>query len=210
MVVAVAKRDLVLAQLARAAVSGLAPAGPVSARSRGRALLSHELPSGELAALFQRALDALISAREKRRFAVGRKPRRAKVSNDSSSTPDSRPPGECGAEPTEVAPSVDAHPQSSAKRSRHIPAAIARQVYARDQGRCSFSAKDGRRCNGRVFLEIDQATPYAVGGEASLANLRLRCRAHHQWQAFRFFGRKHVEAEVARTRMKPERVGSDP
>ncbi|MEO8905551.1 MAG: hypothetical protein ABI488_23790 [Polyangiaceae bacterium] len=180
---------------------------------RARALLSHELPSGALAALFERALDVLISDREKRRFAVGRTPRRAQASVDSSSVaPDSRSPGESGAEPTEPTPSVDAErfARSTAQRSRHIPAGIARQVYARDQGRCSFVAKDGRRCNCRVFLEIDHATPYAVGGEACLLNLRLRCRAHNQWQAFRFFGRKHVEAAIARTRRKPERAGSDP
>ncbi|MEO7035389.1 MAG: hypothetical protein ABI548_15790 [Polyangiaceae bacterium] len=182
-----------------------------------RALLSHELPSGELAALFERALDALITDREKRRFAVGRKPRRAPPASDSPSVArDSRSPGECCVEPSVDAPSVDAPSvdaqrvaQSSAKRSRHIPAAISRLVYARDQGRCSFVAEDGRRCNGRVFLEIDHATPHAVGGEPCLANLRLRCRAHNQWHAFRFFGRRHVEAALARARMKPERVGSD-
>ena len=62
----------------------------------------------------------------------------------------------------------------------------------------------------RSFLEIDHVTPPAVGGEPRLANLRLRCRAHNQWHAFRFFGRKRIEAAIARRRMNPERSASEP
>ncbi|MEO7033724.1 MAG: hypothetical protein ABI548_07580 [Polyangiaceae bacterium] len=202
---------------------------------QARALLSHELPSGEMAALFERALDALISDREKRRFAVGRKPRRAARLAVLESLPpalDSRSPGECCAEPPPVVPLVpsgesarvpsgeSARVQSGesarvssgesarvpAKRSRRIPAAVARQVYARDEGRCSFVSRDGRRCNCRVFLEMDHCTPFAVNGAPTILNLRLRCRAHNQWHAVRYFGRKYVAAAIARSQRTSERA----
>ena len=83
------------------------------------------------------------------------------------------------------------------KRSRHIPAAVAREVYVRDGGRCGFVSKDGRRCDCRVFLEIDHIRPFAVGGAAA-ENLRLCCRAHNQWHARRYFGHLVVEAAVSR------------
>jgi hypothetical protein len=51
-----------------------------------RALLSHELPSGEMAALFELASDPLLGDRKQRVFSGGRKPRRARRSHS---------PGEC-------------------------------------------------------------------------------------------------------------------
>ncbi len=38
-------------------------------------------------------------------------------------------------------------------------------------------------CAERGFLEFHHMTPFAEGGEATVANLQLRCRAHNQYEA---------------------------
>ena len=60
--------------------------------------------------------------------------------------------------------------------SRAIPAAVKRQVWRRDGGRCSYLDRGtGRRCNSRHLIEIDHILPYALGGGADPGNLRLLC-----------------------------------
>ena len=64
---------------------------------------------------------------------------------------------------------------------RAIPAAVRRQVWQRDGGRCSYVDREtGRRCNSRHMIEIDHILPYALGGGADPGNLRLLCGAHHR------------------------------
>ena len=79
-----------------------------------------------------------------------------------------------------------ARPQSSrratSKHSRHIAAAVKREVGRRDGGRCAYVGTDGR-CRERGFLEFHHVIPFADGGETSAANLQLRCRAHNQHEA---------------------------
>jgi 5-methylcytosine-specific restriction endonuclease McrA len=73
-------------------------------------------------------------------------------------------------------------------RSRHIPARVRRAVWQRDGGRCAFVAAHGRRCTERVFLEFHHREPYAFGGEATVANVSLRCRSHNVYEAQLAFG----------------------
>jgi len=73
-------------------------------------------------------------------------------------------------------------------RSRHIPAHVRRAVWLRDGGRCAFVSARGRRCNERVYLEFHHREPYAIGGEATIANISLRCRAHNVYEARLAFG----------------------
>ena len=64
---------------------------------------------------------------------------------------------------------------------RAIPAAVRREIWQRDGGRCSYvDPRTGRRCASRHLLEIDHRIPYARGGGAKRANLRLLCSAHHR------------------------------
>jgi hypothetical protein len=82
-----------------------------------------------------------------------------------------------------------ARPRPSTRaRSRHIPAPVKRAVWLRDRGRCAFVAANGRRCTERVFLEFHHREPYAIGGEATVANISLRCRAHNMYEAELAFG----------------------
>ena len=75
----------------------------------------------------------------------------------------------------------------AADRSRHIPAAVRREVWQRDGGRCAFVGAAGR-CQETAFLEFHHLEPYAAGGAATAANLQIRCRAHNLYEAQLFFG----------------------
>jgi hypothetical protein len=90
--------------------------------------------------------------------------------------------------------------QSKAARGRHIPNAVKREVWQRDEGRCTFVAENGRRCERRGDLEFDHIEAVARGGKSTAENLRLRCRAHNQYEAERAFGAgfMHEKREWAR------------
>jgi hypothetical protein len=40
----------------------------------------------------------------------------------------------------------------------------------------------------RGFLEFHHVAPYALGGEATAANIQLRCRSHNAYEARLYFG----------------------
>jgi hypothetical protein len=82
--------------------------------------------------------------------------------------------------------------------SRHIPAAVRRAVWRRDAGRCTFAGAE-RRCDETAFLEFHHLTPFAAGGEATVENIQLRCRAHNQYEAEVFFGESFIVRERAPT-----------
>ena len=44
------------------------------------------------------------------------------------------------------------------------------------------------RCTETGLLEYHQVVPFAEGGETSVSNLELRCRAHNQYEADVWFG----------------------
>ena len=121
-----------------------------------QALLGHPVPSGDLAQVLDRALEALIVALENRKFAATSRPR----------------PGQ----------------RRTTGGGRYIPAAVKRLVWERDAGRCSFVSEAGQRCPARTRLEFDHLDPVARGGQATAARMRLRCRAHNQYEAERTFG----------------------
>jgi hypothetical protein len=72
--------------------------------------------------------------------------------------------------------------------SRLVPAHVKRAVWLRDRGQCAFVAARGRRCEARAFLEFHHDEPYAIGGEATIDNITLRCRAHNLYESERVFG----------------------
>ena len=136
--------------------------------------------AGDVAQLLERALDALIDRCEKRKFGGSR----AAVSRIRRSFP-SLGTGKAleGAKPLRPSPRP------------------ARRVGARP-GQCTFLSAAGRRCAARRFLEFDHVEPVARGGRATIEGMRLRCRAHNQYEAERVFGagfmdRKRHEARLA-------------
>jgi len=169
-----------------------------------RALARHRLPGGELSQLFKLAMRTLRIDLEKQRFAVGKKKRaRGAVATVTSSgqKENELTPGKADA----VEATVDPHPPAEvgqAAVARRPSAEVAREVYARDEGQCTFVAQDGRRCGAREFVEFDHIEPRATGGEPTAANLRLRCRAHNQLYARQCYGDHHMATAVARARKK--------
>lgn len=81
---------------------------------------------------------------------------------------------------------------------RHVPAAVRREVWARDGGRCAFVGARGR-CAEQGFLEFHHVVPFARGGPTNTANLQLRCRAHNAHQAETDFGPWTVRSPMGRT-----------
>jgi hypothetical protein len=81
--------------------------------------------------------------------------------------------------------------------SRHIPSAVRRAVWDRDGGQCAFVGGRGR-CEERGWLEFHHVAPFAAGGEATLENIELRCRAHNAYEAALYFGT--AGEEIARER----------
>jgi hypothetical protein len=78
--------------------------------------------------------------------------------------------------------------QDAKPGTRHIPAAIKRQVWSRDGGQCAFRGEQGR-CVETGFLEFHHVVPFAKGGATTYENLELRCRTHNALQSEQDFVR---------------------
>ena len=143
---------------------------------QAQALLGHQVPTGDLAQVVDRALRLLVRHLEKRKC-------------DATSNP---------------------RPRRATKSRRHVPAEVRRAVWERDQGRCTFVGENGQRCPATSRLELDHVNPVARGGEASVATIRLRCRAHNQYAAECTFGagficeKRAAAREAAEARAKAE------
>jgi hypothetical protein len=134
-------------------------------------LLRHRVPSGDLEQVFALALAALAEKIEKRKFAATDRPAAAAAG--------AVPPATAGAaRPAAPGPTG----------ARTIPATVRRAVVARDGEQCAFVSASGKRCTSRAFLEFHHVVPFARGGEATVENITLRCRAHNQYQARLDFG----------------------
>jgi hypothetical protein len=120
-------------------------------------MLSHAVPSGDDAAVLDRALTALLADLAKKKFADTPKPRRSRA-RDS--------------------------------RARDASAAVKRAVWVRDLGRCAYIGPSGHRCNERRFVEFHHLDPYALGGEATVDKIELRCRRHNDYEGRLYFGKR--------------------
>ena len=78
-------------------------------------------------------------------------------------------------------PSVKNHPGSS--RRKRIPLGIRRIVWKRDEGKCQHKNNTtGKICGSNYLLEFDHIKRFRNGGDDSLQNLRLLCKAHNLWR----------------------------
>ncbi len=91
-------------------------------------------------------------------------------------------------------------PASEAKpRSRYVSKEIKRKVWQRDGGQCSYkNTATGRRCCSKHAMEFDHIKPFALGGESTFDNLRLRCRTHNQLEALKVFGQVKMSSYMTR------------
>lgn len=67
-------------------------------------------------------------------------------------------------------------------KGRYIPASVKRAVFRRDQGKCAFVAPDGSTCGSTSGVEFHHVQPYAAGGDATIENIEMRCRAHNGFE----------------------------
>jgi len=133
---------------------------------RAQELIGHRVPDGDPAVIIDEALSLLVEHLERARFARVRQPRTG---------------------PTGTSASPGTSASASAGGSRHIPAAMRRQVWARDEGRCAFVGALGR-CTETGRLEFHHIVPFARGGPTRVENLALRCRAHNVYESDLAFG----------------------
>jgi len=149
---------------------------------RAQDLLRHVIPDGDPAAVLDRALTVLLDRLERSRCAAANSPRSA-------------------------VPAKGRQPQRESRtRSRTIPAGVRRAVWERDGGRCTFVGASGR-CKERGFLEFHHRVPFAAGGEATVENVALLCRAHNAHEAWRDFP---VALESAASVESPGEVAGGP
>ncbi|HEY5956447.1 MAG TPA: hypothetical protein VIV60_07845 [Polyangiaceae bacterium] len=143
--------------------------------------MSHVIPSNDLPAVIERALDQLIKREEQRRYGV-----RASESQTSQlatsgprvselatplqlATSERQTPVRtlhlpCQKHSLKPSESRDPDPVLQVERARHRPrAAVRREVFARDGGQCTFVDRWGRRCEQRRLLEFDHCEAFAVG-----------------------------------------------
>lgn len=93
------------------------------------------------------------------------------------------------------------HTRSTDSRSRRIPAAVKREVWNRDGGRCAFVGRQGR-CQQRHRIEFHHVVPFAAGGAKTASNIQLRCRQHNVYEAETYFGAETVAAARERNSRK--------
>jgi hypothetical protein len=112
---------------------------------RLQVLMRSSIPDGDLAAVIEGAVTEKLERLESRRFGRTKAPRK-------------------GVEDTDVS-----------RSSRHVPAAVRRDVHERDEGRCRYVDGQGRRCTGRVVVQYHHRRTFALGGDHSPANVSLLC-----------------------------------
>ena len=140
---------------------------------RLQALLWTELPDADLGAVIDRAVTETLQRLEARRYARTSSPRAAATGTGPGSATSHR----------RLAAAV-----------RHIPAAVRRAVFERDDGRCRYRDKAGCRCPERHRLEYHHLHPFAMGGDHTADNVRLMCRTHNLYLAEHDYGQGAMAA----------------
>jgi 5-methylcytosine-specific restriction endonuclease McrA len=114
-------------------------------------------------------------------------------------------------EKQKFAKSDHSRPQRGAAKGRHVPAAVRKAVWERDGGQCTFVSEKGKRCDARAPLEFDHVDAVSRGGQATVAGIRLLCRAHNQFAADRALGGEFMRGkrEQGRERTAKARAEAD-
>ncbi len=141
---------------------------------RLRRLMRGSVPGGDLAELIDVAVTEKLARLEARKLGRAVTPKR--TVGDTDTTP----------------------------RSRHVPAAIRRAVWQRDDGQCVFRDASGHRCSARERLQFHHRHPFGVGGDHAVENVCLLCHAHNRAIAETDFGPR-----ASRRERKPGTAGPD-
>jgi hypothetical protein len=133
---------------------------------RLQALLRREIPDGDPAAIFDRALTLLLETVEKKKLGAAKRP----------------------LPPVPIRPGTDRSARKPGARSRDVPRAVKRTVWRRDAGQCAYMTPSGKGCTERAFLEFHHVQPHAKQGPATVANISLRCWRHNHYEGELVFG----------------------
>jgi hypothetical protein len=76
----------------------------------------------------------------------------------------------------------------AARRYRHVPAHVEREVWERDQGRCQWPIDGGAICGETYQVQVDHIPGFALGAGHTAAELRLLCRVHQDGHARKLYG----------------------
>ncbi len=72
--------------------------------------------------------------------------------------------------------------------SRYVPAAVRREVWKRDGGRCQWPLASGGICGSTLRVELDHTRARGQGGRPTVENMRLLCRFHNDLAARMAYG----------------------
>jgi hypothetical protein len=89
----------------------------------------------------------------------------------------------------------------------HVPAEVKRAVWERDGGRCQWKLDSGGICGSTLRVELDHSLAKALGGLATVENLRLLCRCHNDLAARRTFGDAWMDRFTRGRRARGTRTG---
>jgi hypothetical protein len=132
-----------------------------------RVALSHKFPDGNFEEVVREAFK-LVLERDRKRKALTDRPL-----TDRAPVP-SETPGDL---------------EAPCANDRYVPAAVKRAVWRRDRARCTWPMGDGKLCGARHRLEFDHDLELALGGKATIGNIRLLCRSHNLMKAEQHLGR---------------------
>ena len=100
-------------------------------------------------------------------------------------------------------------PQKTAASGRSVPAAVKREVWKRDEGRCTTPMGDGQRCGATRKLEFDHHLEVALGGESTVEKVRLLCKTRNLMKAERNLGRALMSKYCGRPPPHAPRPGTE-
>ncbi|HXC52161.1 MAG TPA: hypothetical protein VN634_14840 [Candidatus Limnocylindrales bacterium] len=160
-------------------------------------LLGRSATGRDAAAIISRAIDVLLVRTLARKAGSTDRPKsttspKEKCTDRPGSTTSTN--AECPDRPA-ATPTADTTESQRGQRSRTIPAAVRREVWQRDSGRCCYVDGRGRRCRETGNIEFHHKAPFAMGGPPTPGNIELRCAAHNQYQADLDFGRDFMDAK---------------
>jgi hypothetical protein len=147
-----------------------------------------------LEAIFDRALDSLISAEEKKRGLRSMEPEtkiRTQPAEFKNTVTEEKPAASGRSIPNKkLVPDekgIRDENLMKSSNSRFISIDLKRMIFTRSNGQCEYiDIKSKRRCSSRYRIEIDHIHPFALGGKTEFTNLRHLCFSHNQRQAMQW------------------------
>jgi hypothetical protein len=125
-----------------------------------RDALSHSHPGADVETILEAGLDLLLERAAKRKGLVKR-PRPAAIP-DAGAVESANP--------------------------RHVPAAVRREVFLRDEGKCQWPLADGGICGSTHRVELDHIVPVGRGGSSTASQMRTLCKFHNDLAAREVYG----------------------